>query len=71
MIQIIIENGNYTVYMHTNKTNLKRYIGITGQTVQERWRDGKGYKSCILFNRAIQKYGWDGFEHEIVASNLT
>ena len=71
MILIIIENGNYTVYIHTNKENGKRYIGITRQSVQERWRDGKGYKHCVLFDRAIKKYGWDGFDHEIFASNLT
>lgn len=71
MILIIIKNGNYTVYIHTNKTNSKRYIGITRQSVQERWRDGKGYKHCVLFDRAIKKYGWDGFDHEIFASNLT
>lgn len=71
MILIIIENGNYTVYIHTNKTNGKRYIGITRQSVQERWRDGKGYRKCIYFYRAIEKYGWDGFDHEIFASNLT
>ena len=71
MILIIIENGNYTVYIHTNKVNGKRYVGITRQSVQERWREGKGYKYCILFDRAIKKYGWDGFDHEIFASNLT
>ena len=71
MILIIIENGNYTVYIHTNKENGKRYIGITRQSVQERWRDGKGYRKCIYFYRAIEKYGWDGFDHEIFASNLT
>lgn len=71
MILIIIKNGNYTVYIHTNKVNGKRYVGITRQSVQERWRDGKGYRKCIYFYRAIEKYGWDGFDHEIFASNLT
>lgn len=71
MILIIIENGNYTVYIHTNKENGKRYVGITRQSVQERWRDGKGYRKCIYFYRAIEKYGWNGFDHEIFASNLT
>ncbi len=71
MILIIIENGNYTVYIHTNKENGKRYVGITRQSVQDRWRDGKGYRKCIYFYRAIEKYGWDGFDHEIFASNLT
>lgn len=71
MILIIIENGDYTVYIHTNQANGKRYVGITRQTVEERWRSGKGYRKCILFYRAIQKYGWDRFDHEIFASNLT
>lgn len=69
--KMIIENGNFTVYLHINKTNGKIYVGITSQPVEERWREGKGYKHCVLFNRAIQKYGWDGFEHEIFASKLT
>lgn len=71
MILIIIENGDYTVYIHTNKVNGKRYIGLTRQSVENRWRGGKGYKKCVYFNRAIDKYGWDGFDHEIFASNLT
>ena len=57
----------WTVYIHTNKENGKVYIGITGQPVERRWRsDGSGYKKCLLFYRAIQKYGWDSFEHKIL-----
>ena len=57
----------WTVYIHTNKENGKVYIGITGQPVERRWRsDGNGYKKCLLFYRAIQKYGWDSFEHKIL-----
>lgn len=47
------------------------YVGITSKTPDERWRGGRGYKRCTLFDRAIKKYGWDGFDHEIFASNLT
>lgn len=62
----------WTVYKHTNKENGKVYIGITGQPVERRWRgDGSGYKKCLLFYRAIQKYGWDNFTHEILHSGLT
>lgn len=61
----------YTVYMHKNKINNKVYIGQTRTSVNNRWQDGKGYKGCTLFERAINKYGWDNFEHIIVASNLT
>lgn len=57
----------WTVYIHTNKENGKVYIGITGQPVERRWRsDGSGYKKCLLFYRAIQKYGWDSFKHKIL-----
>ena len=61
----------YTVYIHINKVNNKRYIGITSQTVNNRWKNGYGYKSQKLFFRAIQKYGWDNFDHIIFAENLT
>lgn len=68
-----IYNGTYCVYVHTNKTNGKMYVGQTvyGDKPSRRWQNGKSYKNCIYFNRAIQKYGWDNFEHKIVASNLT
>lgn len=66
-----IYNDTYCVYMHTNKINSKKYVGQTCQKPEERWRQGKGYKKCVYFYKAIKKYGWDGFEHEIIASNLT
>lgn len=68
---MIIKNGNFIVYIHTNKVNGKMYVGITSQSTDARWRQGKGYKHCIAFHRAIEKYGWDGFEHEVFAANLT
>lgn len=63
---------HYCVYVHTNKINGKMYVGMTKRNVKERWgSDGSGYKSQVAFWRAIQKYGWDNFEHEVVASGLT
>lgn len=56
--------------MHINKTNGKRYVGITSLDVQNRWRNGNGYKTQV-FGRAISKYGWDGFEHEILYDGLS
>lgn len=61
----------YCVYVHTNKTNGKRYVGITSMPPKRRWANGRGYRSNRLFYRAIQKYGWDGFAHEILESGLT
>lgn len=61
---------NWLVYKHISPSN-KVYIGITHLSLAQRWVRGKGYKQCPLFYRAINKYGWDNFEHKIVISNLT
>ena len=66
----IIEKRNYTVYLHTSPSG-KYYVGITKQEPNRRWRNGKGYTKNKYFYRAIEKYGWDNINHEIVASNLT
>lgn len=60
----------YTVYCHTNKSNGKRYIGITSRSVSQRWGyEGDGYYGQAFYN-AIKKYGWDGFEHTILYTDL-
>lgn len=52
----------WIVYMHKNKINNKVYIGQTHRTLEERSQaHGTGYKKCLLFWRAIEKYGWDNF----------
>ena len=65
------ETKEYYVYKHTNKTNGKVYIGITSQKQNRRWQNGKGYKDNFHFNRAINKYGWDGFDHLVLVRGLT
>jgi group I intron endonuclease len=47
------------------------YIGITGQDVSKRWRNGYGYQRNEYFWRAIQKYGWQNIKHEILFDSLT
>jgi group I intron endonuclease len=67
-----MDSGAYTVYVHINKTNGKRYYGQTKRKATKRWEGGKGYKkNQPVFYNAIQKYGWDGFEHIIVKEHLT
>ena len=67
----MIEN-KWRVYVHVNKADGKRYVGITSKPKPEhRWNGGRGYKENPHFYAAIEKYGWDEFEHIIVESGLT
>ena len=62
----------WIVYVHQNKTNGKRYVGITSRSDPNiRWQDGRGYSDKSRFRSAIIKYGWDGFDHIIIANGLT
>jgi group I intron endonuclease len=62
----------YCVYCHHNKINGKRYIGQTKQVPEERFgKNGSKYSRCVHFNNAINKYGWDAFDHYIIQDNLT
>lgn len=65
------QEKKWCVYKHTNKINGKVYIGQTGQEVNKRWKNGAGYVESAYFYSAIQKNGWDNFEHEILKNNLT
>lgn len=63
---------NFFVYMHINKINNKKYIGITKQNPKNRWgMNGQRYKDSPRFYNAIQKYGWNNFEHKILYENCT
>lgn len=61
---------SYCVYCHTNKINGKRYVGITKQKPENRWRNGNGYLGQV-FHKAILKYGWEEFTHEILFTGLS
>ena len=63
--------NNYLIYIHINKINNKIYVGQTCQKPQYRWNHGQGYKQCPYFYSAIQKYGWDNFEHIVLNQNLS
>ena len=65
------EQNNYIVYMHINKINDKKYIGITCQMPRKRWKNGYGYDVGCYFRNAIDKYGWNNFEHVVLFKNLS
>ena len=61
----------FSLYVHVAPNN-KKYFGITGKQVKERWKiNGIGYQSQPYFWKAIQKYGWDNFQHIVLADNLS
>lgn len=61
----------YCVYVHTNKSNGKKYVGITNRKPEDRWKRGSAYKANPHFYNSIKKYGWDGFEHNVVMTGLS
>ena len=61
----------YKLYVHISPNN-KMYIGITSKAISQRWYgNGSGYATQQLFWRAIQKYGWNNFQHIILFDNLS
>lgn len=61
----------FVVYIHENKINNKKYVGITSKKPEERWgKFGSGYSSQPRFYNAIKKYGWEAFEHKIIYRDL-
>ena len=67
------ENINvYSVYYHYNPKNGKYYVGITMQEPERRWGyGGYHYKYNQHFWRAIQRDGWDNFEHVVIETGLS
>lgn len=66
--------NNYCVYIHINKINNKKYVGITKTSFAKRWgKDGSGYirGKNSAFGRAIEKYGWENFTHDIFTTNIS
>lgn len=61
---------NYIIYEHVSPCG-KRYIGVTSQKAGNRWKHGFGYTYNDYFTKAIKKYGWDNFEHNILFDGLT
>ena len=62
--------NTYKVYKYTSPSN-KIYIGQTNRSLAKRANHGKGYIHSSYFYAAIQKYGFDNFQCEILKDNLT
>lgn len=55
----------FYLYVHSNRINGKKYVGITKQRPEKRWMKGRGYQGQKKFYSAILKYGWDNFDHQV------
>jgi hypothetical protein len=66
------KDKKFCVYEHVFP-NGKKCIGITCKKPNQRWENGTGYskthQSAMYY--AIQKYGWDNIEHNILFTDLT
>ena len=59
-------NIDMIIYEARNKINGKRYIGQTIHTLEERKRGHISSMCCSYFRRALDKYGVDSFEWNII-----
>ena len=72
-------NKFWSVYIHTNNLNGKKYVGMTSNIEKRFGKNGSGYLHKNkdgkfiqpLFAYAIKKYGWENFSHQIVYKNLS
>jgi hypothetical protein len=67
----------WTLYCHTHVESGRRYIGLTFQTMEKRWK--KHIYAAFRFSKggrwhfpnAIRKYGPNAFSHEVLAQSWT
>ena len=55
------------LYIHISRQTRQCYIGITEQRVLDRWTKGNNYRMQKRFGAALRKYGWDAFDHHVLA----
>lgn len=62
---------SWIVYRHVSPSG-KCYVGITSKSLEQRCgKNGCRYSDSPYFWKAIQKYGWVNFKHEILYENLS
>jgi group I intron endonuclease len=60
----------YLIYKHTSPSG-KIYIGQTSNYKKRCSQHKSQTNRCQAFSKAIEKYGWENFTHEILKENLT
>jgi len=64
------EERKYTIYLH-RCPNGKCYVGMTSQSINQRWKNGLGYKNNKDFYSDILEYGWDNIEHIVLEEGIS
>lgn len=61
-----------SLYIHINKINNKKYVGISSYSDPSmRWgKNGSGYKNSLFYDKGIIPFGWDCFEHRILLTDI-
>ncbi len=59
------------IYKVTNKLSGKCYIGQTVNKMEQRWSAHKRKKCCTALSAAIQKYGSNAFDVEVLETCLS
>jgi len=66
------ESVKFTVYCHIHIESGRRYVGLTSQTMEKRWKNHvhaakhANGKNRYHFANAIRAYGKDAFSHEVL-----
>lgn len=75
IINYLTDGRKWSVYIHVVPKEInnygfdKFYVGVTSQSLNDRWSNGNGYKGQIFY-KAIEKYKWENIKHYVIAQNL-
>ena len=53
------DSAHYSVYQLIIPDEKKMYVGSTGNSVEERWNNGNGYRDNPELDAAIRRVGWE------------
>lgn len=62
-----LRKKTHALYIHVRRATGQCYIGITEQRVMDRWTKGNNYRQQRRFGSVLRKYGWDAFDHHVLA----
>lgn len=54
------------IYLYTNRITNEHYVGQTSNFMRRRWEHKSCSGGCRKFHQAIEKYGYDNFDFELL-----